>query len=138
MDEQEKSFLGLGWGFPPTFNKTKADVEMVSENDDIKESLQIYFATRFGERVMRSDYGCIIHDLAFKSSNTNALRSVEISLEKTIREFEPRIIVHNVNAARLDVEEGIINFTVDYEIQSTNVRDNIVFPYYINEGTNIK
>ena len=27
---------------------------------------------------------------------------------------------------------------VDYEIQSTNVRDNIVFPYYINEGTNIK
>ena len=67
MDEQEKSFLGVGWGFPPTFNKTRADVEMVSENKDIKESLEIYFATRFGERVMRSDYGCIIHDLAFKA-----------------------------------------------------------------------
>lgn len=42
MDEQEKSFLGVGWGFPPTFNKTRADVEMVSENKDIKESLEIY------------------------------------------------------------------------------------------------
>ena len=138
MDKQEKSFLGVGWAFPPTFNKTIADVEMVTENNDIKESLEIYFATRIGERIMRSNYGCIIHDLAFKSSNTNSLKSVEISLEKTIREFEPRIIVHQVRAERLNVEEGIINYIVDYEIQTTNIRDNIVFPYYINEGTNIK
>lgn len=138
MDKQEKSFLGVGWAFPPTFNKTTADVEMVTENNDIKESLEIYFATRIGERIMRSNYGCIIHDLAFKSSNTNSLKSVEISLEKTIREFEPRIIVHQVRAERLNVDEGIINFIVDYEIQTTNIRDNIVFPYYINEGTNIK
>jgi|TARA_A200000159_G_scaffold158062_1_gene174887 uncharacterized protein len=138
MDKQEKSFLGVGWAFPPTFNKTIADVEMVTENNDIKESLEIYFATRIGERIMRSNYGCIIHDLAFKSSNTNSLKSVEISLEKTIREFEPRIIVHQVRAERLNVDEGIINFIVDYEIQTTNIRDNIVFPYYINEGTNIK
>ena len=53
MDEQEKSFLGVGWAFPPTFNKSRADVEMVTESQDIKESLEIYFATRFGERVMR-------------------------------------------------------------------------------------
>ena len=132
MDKQEKSFLGVGWAFPPTFNKTIADVEMVTENNDIKESLEIYFATRIGERIMRSNYGCIIHDLAFKSSNTNSLKSVEISLEKTIREFEPRIIVHQVRAERLNVDEGIINFIVDYEIQTTNIRDNIVFPYYIN------
>ena len=39
MDKQEKSFLGVGWAFPPTFNKTIADVEMVTENNDIKESL---------------------------------------------------------------------------------------------------
>ncbi len=138
MDEQEKSFLGVGWAFPPTFNKTRADVEMVTEDNDIKESLEIYFATRLGERIMRSDYGCIINNLAFGSSNTNSLRSVEIGLEKTIREFEPRIIVHQVRAERLNVDEGIINFIVDYEIQTTNIRDNIVFPYYINEGTNIK
>ena len=138
MDKQEKSFLGVGWAFPPTFNKSIADVEMVTENNDIKESLEIYFATRIGERIMRSNYGCIIHDLAFKSSNTNSLKSVEISLEKTIREFEPRIIVHQVRAERINVDEGIINFIVDYEIKTTNIRDNIVFPYYINEGTNIK
>ena len=138
MDEQEKSFLGVGWAFPPTFNKSRADVELVTESQDLKESLEIYFATRFGERVMRSEYGCIIHDLAFKSSNTNSLKSVEISLEKTIREFEPRIIVHGVKSERTNIDDGIINFIVDYEIQTTNVRDNIVFPYYINEGTNIK
>tara|TARA_B100000780_G_C20954435_1_gene380796 strand:+ start:72 stop:491 length:420 start_codon:yes stop_codon:yes gene_type:complete len=138
MEEQEKSFLGVGWSFPPSFNKQRGDVEMASENQDIKESLEIYFSTRFGERVMRSNYGCIIHELAFQSSNSNVLKSVEISLKNTIRNFEPRIIVHNVRVKRLNIDEGIINFIVDYEIQSTNVRDNIVFPYYINEGTNIK
>jgi phage baseplate assembly protein W len=138
MEDQEKSFLGVGWAFPPTFNKQRADVEMVTQNQDIKESLEIYFATRLGERVMRSDYGCIIHEYAFQSSNTNVLKSVEINLKNAIRDFEPRIIVHDVKAKRLNVDEGIINFVIDYEIQSTNIRDNIVFPFYINEGTNIK
>ena len=53
MEDQEKSFLGVGWAFPPTFNKQRADVEMATENQDIKESLEIYFATRLGESCNR-------------------------------------------------------------------------------------
>ena len=48
MSEQEKSFLGRGWSFPPTFNKERVDVEMVKENEDIRESLNIYFSTKVG------------------------------------------------------------------------------------------
>ena len=55
-----------------------------------------------------------------------------------IREYEPRILVHQVKAIIVDEKEGIININVEYEIQSTNTRDNIVFPFYINEGTNIR
>jgi len=136
--DQEKSFLGKGWSFPPTFNKEVADVEMVSKEEDIKQSLHIYFSTRLGERIMRSDYGCIIHDYFFISSNDSAIQALAIELQRSLRNYEPRIIVHNVSAKKSDSVNGLVTIGVDYEIQSNNVRDNIVYPFYINEGTEIK
>jgi len=138
MSNQEKSFLGQGWSFPPTFDKSRAGVEMVKENEDIKESLQIYFSTRIGERIIRQDYGCVIYDYLFQSANSSTLSSIELSLTNTLRDYEPRILVHQIKATIADRNEGIINISVDYEIQSTNTRDNVVFPFYINEGTSIK
>ena len=67
MNDQQKSFLGKGWSFPPSFDKSRAEIQMVIEDEDIKESLQIYFSTRIGERIVRQDYGCIIYDYLFQS-----------------------------------------------------------------------
>ena len=62
---KEKTFLGIGWSFPPTFNKESSDVKMVSDETDIKESLEIYFNTKLGERIMRPSYGCVIHAVSY-------------------------------------------------------------------------
>ena len=138
MKNKEKAFLGTGWGFPPTFNKDLLSVEMVSNEKDIKESLQIYLSTKIGERVMRSNYGCLVHDYLFEQFDENIISSIGHEIKRTIYEFEPRIHVHEVTTNKSDVNEGIINIGVFYEIIATNVRDNIVFPFYINEGTNLK
>lgn len=136
--EQEKSFLGRGWSFPPTFNKTRADIEMVTKEEDIRQSLHIFFNTKFGERIMRSDYGCIVHEYMFEKSDDNVIERLSFELGKSIRKYEPRIIVHNVKASKSDAVNGLIHLELSYEIISTNVRDNIVFPFYMNEGTEIK
>ena len=138
MKNKEKAFLGTGWGFPPTFNKDLLSVEMVSNEKDIKESLQIYLSTKIGERVMRSNYGCLVHDYLFEPFDENIISSIGHEIKRTIYEFEPRIHVHEVTTNKSDVNEGVINIGVFYEIIATNVRDNIVFPFYINEGTNLK
>ena len=138
MKNKEKAFLGTGWGFPPTFNKDLLSVEMVSNEKDIKESLQIYLSTKIGERVMRSNYGCLVHDYLFEPFDENIISSIGHEMKRTIYEFEPRIHVHEVTTNKSNVNEGIINIGVFYEIIATNVRDNIVFPFYINEGTNLK
>ncbi|MAW51070.1 MAG: hypothetical protein CMC41_08185 [Flavobacteriaceae bacterium] len=138
MKNKEKAFLGTGWGFPPTFNKDLLSVEMVSNEKDIKESLQIYLSTKIGERVMRSNYGCLVHDYLFEPFDENIISSIGHEIKRTIYEFEPRIHVHEVTTNKSNVNEGIINIGVFYEIIATNVRDNIVFPFYINEGTNLK
>lgn len=136
--EQEKSFLGRGWSFPPSFNKSTADIEMVSKEEDIRQSLHIFFNTRFGERIMRSDYGCVVHDYMFEKSDLDVLEGLAFELKKSIRKYEPRIIVHDVKTSKSDAINGLIHLEVIYEIHSTNVRDNIVFPFYMNEGTEIK
>jgi phage baseplate assembly protein W len=134
---EEKSFLGRGWGYPVTFNKTLGKVNMVSDELDIRPSLEIYLATQRGERLLRLTYGSVMHEYMFERASYSNLNFLCETLKNDMRIYEPRIIVHKVKADSKNVTDGIVRFTVDYEIQSTNVRDNIVFPFYILEGTNI-
>ena len=139
MDQsQEKSFLGIGWGFPPTFNKERAEVEMTTKEEDIKQSLQIYFHTKLGERIIRQDFGCIIHEHLFDRLDKSILDVLTFELKQNIGNIEPRIFVDELNIRPIDPEDGRIEINIVYKIISTNVRDNIVFPYFLNEGTNIK
>lgn len=134
---EEKSFLGRGWGYPVTFNKTLGKVNMVSDELDIRQSLEIYLATHRGERLLRLSYGSVMHEYMFERASYSNLNFLCETLKNDMRIYEPRIIVHKVKADSTQVSDGIVRFTVDYEIQSTNVRDNIVFPFYLLEGTNI-
>ena len=133
----KKSFLGTGWSFPPQFNKNTGSVSMVSDEEDIKQSLNIYFNTMIGERIMRPTYGCVIHDKQFEKISDNILQSLTFEMTTSIGKIEPRITVIDLKIIKLDVNNGYIEIKLDYSIISTNIRDNIVFPYYINEGTHI-
>ena len=138
MEDLEKSFLGKGWSFPPTFDKKLGDIKMVTMDEDIKQSLEIYFSTKLGERIMRSDYGCFLHSQIFELANESLIQGLSKELERSINEFEPRILVIEIKANKKDSSEGLIEINVVYEIRATNNRSNIVFPFYINEGTRIK
>lgn len=137
MSDSEKSFLGVGWSFPPSFEKNKLGVKMVTNEEDIRQSLHIFFSTKLGERIMRPNYGCIVYDYLFEKISDGMLGTIAVELKKTIRLYEPRIIVHEVNISNSKIEDGRIEIEVSYEIEATNVRDNIVYPFYLNEGTNI-
>ena len=135
---QEKSFLGIGWSFPPTFNNERSDVEMTTKEEDIKQSLHIYFNTKLGERIMRQDFGCIIHEHLFDRLDKSILDVLTFELKQNIGNIEPRIIVNEISIMPIDINEGSVEINIKYTVITTNVRDNIIFPYYLNEGTNIK
>ena len=134
----KNSFLGRGWSFPPSFDKTTGNVSMVENEIDIKQSLLIYFNTKLGERIMRPDYGCVLHDTQFEKINQDILESLIFEMKNNIGYIEPRINVERLYASNIDFKNGLIEIKIDYTIISTNIRDNIVYPYYINEGTNIR
>lgn len=133
-----KEFLGKGWGFPPTFQRGGAGVVTVKEDVDIQQSLEIILSTEPGERVMRPDFGCNMQAMVFEPMNTSLITYMRDKIEKALLYHEPRIDLKRVEINTANVLEGVVLIEVDYVVRTTNSRQNYVYPYYINEGTDIK
>lgn len=130
-------FLGQGWSFPPTFTRAGSTLELVKAEEDIKQSLHILLSTTLGERVMRSDFGANLHQQVFEPMDAAFQSYVQSIISDAITLYEPRINFDTVEV-QVDNEEGRIELTVNFTIISSNSRANIVYPYYLNEGTNVQ
>jgi phage baseplate assembly protein W len=131
--EPENSFLGKGWSFPPTFDPLNRQVEMISGEEDIRQSLQILLATRIGERVMQPQFGCNLDDLVFETLDTSLITDIKNKVETSILYFEPRINLLKVEVIPQSELEGRILLSIHYIIRATNSRSNLVFPFYLSE-----
>jgi phage baseplate assembly protein W len=134
--DNDKSFLGTGWGFPPAFTKT-AGVEMVAGEEDIRQSLAILFSTIPGERIADFTFGSHIHRWVFKEMNLSNRTLIGESIKKSVLYFEPRITVEKVDVDIKDEQEGVLWINLEYTIRLTNTRSNMVYPFYLKEGTNL-
>ena len=135
---KDKSFLGTGWGFPPTFNNQSGTVETVSDEKDIFQSLNILLSTQLKERVMRSDYGCDLSALLYENITVTLLTKIKGIIENAILQYEPRIDLLEIEFHTENTNNGMINIEIIYRIRATNSRKNYVFPYYLEEGTFVK
>ena len=136
--EENKTFLGQGWSFPPTFNKTLEEVELVANEKDIEQSLQIILSTRISERIMRPEFGCDLQELLFSSINLQLKTYIKDLIDTAILYFEPRIDINRINLNNSNELEGVVLIEIDYTIRSTNSRGNIVYPFYRGEGTDVQ
>ena len=132
----EYSFLGKGWGFPPTFNKSAHNIDMLSDESDIASSLEILLSTDVGERVMQPKYGCNLHRLLFEPVDIGLQAYIKDLIKTAILYFEPRIILIDVKLEPQPLE-GRIDIVIDYRVATTNTRNNFVYPFYLEEGTEI-
>lgn len=135
---KQKSFLGTGWNFPPTFSNRGRTAKMVDDEEDIHQSLTILLSTIPGERVHRPKYGCGIHKMVYEKMNSSIITLFKHTIEKAIILFETRIQVNNIDIDFSNEEDGILYININYTIRLTNTRSNMVYPFYLSEGTNLK
>ncbi|MCW2247934.1 phage baseplate assembly protein W [Azospirillum fermentarium] len=128
-------FLGTGWSFPPTFDRTAASVTMSKGVQDIKESLWILLSTRLGERLMLPAYGASLWDKVFTTLTTTAANQIRSLVAKAILDWEPRIDVEEVSVETIDYRAGQVQITIAFLVRQTNVRSNLVYPFYLIEAT---
>jgi len=130
---EENSFLGKGWSFPPTFDNAGGEVLMLKGEDDIQSSLQVLLATKLGERVMQPLFGCNLDAMVFELLDTTLKTEMKNLIERAILFFEPRINIDKIDIDSQNDLNGVVIITVNYVVRSTNTRGNLVFPFYLSE-----
>lgn len=133
---EKKTFLGIGWNFPPEFEQENGSVIMSSDEENIRQSLWTLLSTSPGERVNRYEYGCPLRDYIFEIMDATTLTLLGEQIKKSVLLFEPRILLEKV---QMDVDQpnGRLFIKLEYTICQTNKRSNMVYPFYLNEGTDI-
>ncbi len=135
MDNQ--GFLGSGWSFPPKFDKYSKSVIMDNGEVDIENSIRIILGTYPGERLMNPNFGCAVKRMNFENLDKGNVTRIQEIVGNALVQFEPRIKFQSIEIISQDEQEGLIVLQLNYTIISTNTRHNIVFPYYLMEGTNL-
>lgn len=128
-------FLGKGWGFPPQFNKATGGVEMVSDEEDIRQSLKILLNTTPGERTMLPQYGCNMREFLFQDIDTSLQNYMKNVVSNAILQYESRIQLNDLVVHTNEAEDGVVTLDITYTVRATNNRNNVVYPFYLNEGT---
>jgi phage baseplate assembly protein W len=137
MSTTDRSFLGRGWTFPPTFRREWYGVELLSDAEDVKSSIHIILSTLNGERVMLPTFGCNLLPAIFQVMNVPNIALIEKVVREALIYHEPRIIVGDLTSEFFP-DQGLLQIDISFTIIVTNTRTNYVFPFYVTEATNIE
>jgi phage baseplate assembly protein W len=132
--DERKDFLGRGWAMPVAVDPRTGHVAFAEYEDDIRQSILIILETAPGERVMRPNFGCGIHDLVFTSLDSTTMQRIRSVVEEALRRYEARVEVVGVTVDDAASAEGKLLVEVEYRVRRTNQVGNLVFPFYFREG----
>jgi hypothetical protein len=128
--EQYQEIVGAGWAFPLHVDGA-GGIALSRGESDIEQAIRIILGTARGERRMRPNFGCAIHDLVFAPNDESTWGLARYAVEEALGWWEPRIDVEEVivgphpdDVARLDIE-------ILYSIRATKDRRTLVYPFYM-------
>jgi hypothetical protein len=124
--------IGKGWAFPVGVDG-RGGIALAADTTDIDQAIVAILSTGIGQRVMRPDFGCKIHDLAFAPINAQTLGLVQRYVEEAIGWWEPRVDVVEVEVttdpSMRAVGKLIIN--IRYRVKATQDERSLVYPFYL-------
>jgi phage baseplate assembly protein W len=123
-------FIGRRLSFPVRLDDRNL-LAMVGGDTAIRQSLYIIIMTVPGERVMRPDFGCQIHELIFYPANAETAALAERYVREAVMRWEPRITLHDVIVTPSGGAVGELWIELRYEIKGQNDPRSMVFPYYL-------
>jgi phage baseplate assembly protein W len=123
-------FIGKGWASPIRTDAT-GSIALVSGDRELQEAIRLILGTVPGERPMRPEFGCRIHDFVFASVNATTEGRVAYEVKIALNRWEPRITVEDVVVTHDPEREGTLFIDISYVERETNDPRNLVFPFYV-------
>ncbi|HUG48100.1 MAG TPA: GPW/gp25 family protein [Candidatus Limnocylindria bacterium] len=122
-------FIGAGWAFPLRLDQT-GGFALVSDEREIEESIRLIIGTAYGERPMRPDFGCAIHDFVFAEADAATAGRITYEVRASLHRWEPRIEIEDIVVSVDEQEPSLLYIDIRYRIRNSNDPRNLVFPFY--------
>lgn len=135
--QQGKTFLGSGWSFPVSFSDENYQLDISSFENNINESIRIILKTVNGERCFEPQFGSGLQQFFFRKMDKALKGEIVDAVKVSLLHNEPRITVQDVEVEFIDLANGLLHIDISYLYNQTNTRHNYVYPFYLNEGTNL-
>ena len=122
--------IGSGLAFPLQVDR-RGGIALARDETDIEQAVELILGTAPGERPMRPEFGCGVHDFVFDSIDASTIGKMEESIRDALDHWEPRIVVETVEFDLSSVDEGRLMIDIGYRIRVTNTMRNLVYPFYV-------
>lgn len=130
---QLSDIIGSGWRFPPGVDG-RGGIALSSREQEIEEAIEIILSTPKGQRVMRPEFGCRIHELIFAPINAGTAAAVAHHVKEALAWWEPRIDVEDVRVDPDPQTQGCLLIYIVYRIRATHDERALVYPFYTIPG----
>lgn len=124
------SFVGSGWAFPVRLDAA-GGVALVTADTEIQEAIHLILGTRPGERPMRPEFGCGIHDHLFSPADGATAGLIALEVRRALERWEPRVELVAVEVTIDDDERNCMWIDITYAVLGSNDPRNLVFPFYV-------
>jgi len=122
-------FVGAGWSFPLELDQT-GSFALVTDEREIEQAIRLILGTAYGERPMRPDFGCRIHDFVFAEASASTAGQIATEVRASLARWEPRIDVDDVDVSIDPADQSLLYIDIRYHIRNSNDPRNLVFPFY--------
>ena len=123
-------FIGAGWAFPLRTDAT-GSIALVTRERELEESIRLILATAYGERPMRPEFGCGIHEFVFAPADATTAGQIALAVRQSLARWEPRIDVDDVDVTVDSDDASVLYIDIRYSVRGTNDPRNLVFPFYV-------
>ena len=123
-------FIGAGWSYPLGTDAT-GGVALVNSDRELEQAIRLILGTACGERPMRPEFGCRIHDHVFNTATAATAGQIAYDVREALERWEPRIDVLDVGVSFEAAESGMLYVDVSYQVRGLNDPRNLVFPFYV-------
>ena len=125
-----EEFIGSGWAFPLRTDAT-GGIALSSGDRELEEAIRLVLGTAPGERPMRPEFGCAIHDFVFAPADATTAGRIAYEVRTALERWEPRVEVGDVETS-FDVDEpSTLYIDIRYTRRGSNDPRNLVFPFYL-------
>jgi phage baseplate assembly protein W len=122
--------LGSGLAFPLAIDN-RGGLALAHGEGDIEQAIRIILGTALGERLMRPEFGCAIHDLVFDTIDAELVGKIDSAVRVALDRWEPRIDVESVDFELSQMDEGVVEVDVAYRVRATSRRHSLIYPFYV-------